>query len=265
MLYKLTALLAVLLLPALARAAIQTRTVPILYGKDSGGNLLVGECTLAWDDAVKVQRPGVLVFPEWWGLTDYAKARAQQLAQLGYVAMAVDVYGNGQTTEDPKQAAEWATVYKSDRKLFRARCTQALDTFRKLREVDPNNVGAIGYCFGGTAVLELARSGANLKAVVSFHGDLATPTPADAVNIRAKVLVCHGAVDPFVPQKVVADFQTEMENAKVDYVLAEYAHAVHSFTNPAAGRDPAKGMAYNAAADARSWVAMKDFLEEAFK
>lgn len=259
-------------LPVTTSAAVEGRVLPITMGKDASGKDVVGECYLAWDSAAKGTRPGVLVFPEWWGLNEFAKQKARELAEQGYVALVVDVYGEGRTTADAKEAGELAGRFKTDRKLLRARATAALDTLRKLREVDPKRVAAIGYCFGGTAVLELARSGADVQAVVSFHGDLAageklTPAQvnAEAAGIRARVLVLHGAVDPYVPAKTVQAFMDEMNTAGVDYVFVAYAKAVHSFTNPAAGSDPGRGAAYNAEADRRSWVAMRAFFDEAFK
>lgn len=162
---------------AKAIGAVDTRSLPIVIGKDSAGQDIVGECELAWDAAIKTPQPGVLVFPEWWGCNTYTKARARQLAELGYVALAVDVYGGGKTTTDAGQAGKWAGELKGNREALRGRAKAVLDTLVKLREVNAKKVAAIGYCFGGTTALELARSGADLSAVVSFHGDL-TALPA---------------------------------------------------------------------------------------
>jgi dienelactone hydrolase len=267
MLMRLLAVVLLLVATASAQPApvIETRVLPITYQSGPATrptDSVIGECFLAWDASVRTPRPGVLVFPEWWGLTEYAKARARQLAELGYVALAVDVYGNGQTTEDAGQAAQLANGFKSNRALLRQRGIDAMSTLRRLNEVDPKRTAAIGYCFGGTAALELARSGADVRAVVSFHGDLSTPTAADARNIRASILVLHGALDPYVPAKAVEAFEAEMASARVDYLLISYANAVHSFTNPAAGADASKGAAYNRLADERSWGHMRLFLEE---
>lgn len=242
-----------------AQAAI--RTEKMVYRQ--GDTELVG--FLAYDDAVTGRRPGVLVAPEWWGLNDYAKRRAEQLASLGYVAFALDMYGKGKTTTDPKEAGRLAGTFRSDRQLMRARALAGLDVLKGRPQVDPARLAAIGYCFGGTVVLELARSGADLKGVVSFHGGLATPNPADAKNIKGKVLVLHGADDTFESPAEIAAFQEEMRQARVDWQMVYYGGAVHSFTNPDADRAGIKGVAYNEAADRRSWRAMLDFFAEIFK
>jgi dienelactone hydrolase len=242
-----------------AQAAIRTEKVVYRHGDTE----LVG--FLAYDDAVKGTRPGVLVAPEWWGLNDYARRRAEQLAGLGYVAFALDMYGKGKTTSDPKEAGQLAGTFRNDRRLMRARASAGLDVLKNRPQVDPARLAAIGYCFGGTVVLELARSGADLKGVVSFHGGLATPNPADAKNIKGKVLVLHGADDTFESSAEIAAFQEEMRQARVDWQMVYYGGAVHSFTNPDADRAGIKGVAYNEAADRRSWQAMRDFFAEIFK
>jgi dienelactone hydrolase len=220
---------------------------------------------LAYDDALTGKRPGVLIVHEWMGHNPYVRKRAEQLAELGYVAFALDMYGKGVQAKDAQEAGKMAAVYKNDRKLMRARAGAGLDVLLRQDAVDPKKVAAIGYCFGGTTVLELARGGADLAGVVSFHGDLATPTPDDAKNIKGKVLALHGADDPFVPEKVVEDFRGEMRKGGVDWELVEYGNAVHSFTNPGAGNDNSKGAAYNEKADKRSWQAMRDLFGEIFK
>ncbi len=220
---------------------------------------------LAYDQSIKGPRPGVLVVHEWYGLNDYAKKRAEQLAKLGYVAFAVDMYGKGIRPKTPEECGVQSGIYRKDRPLMRARIKAALDELKNNKLVDPKKIAAIGYCFGGTVVLELARSGADIAGVVSFHGGLDTPNPEDAKNIKCKVLVCHGGDDPFVKMSDFMAFQEEMKNAKVDYQLIVYGGAVHSFTNPDAGNDPSKGAAYNPSADRRSWEAMKQFFGEIFK
>ena len=242
-----------------AQAAIQTQ--PIEYPDGSA----VLEGYLAYDDATTDQRPGVLVVHEWKGLGPYAKHRAEQLAGLGYVAFAADMYGKGVRAETHEEAAKLAGVYKSDRQLMRRRIKAALDVLAKHPLVDPSRLAAIGYCFGGTTVLELARSGAPVKGVVSFHGGLDTPDPADAKAITGRILVLHGASDPFVPAAQVAAFEQEMQAAGVRYRIIRYSGAVHSFTVPEAGEDPSTGMAYNADADQQSWQAMQDFLEDVLR
>ncbi|BDV44607.1 dienelactone hydrolase [Geotalea uraniireducens] len=219
---------------------------------------------LVYDDAVQGQRPGVLVAHEWTGLGPYVQGRVEALARLGFVAFGADLYGRGIRPATPEAAAAEAAKYKSDRQLLRARAAAGLAELRRQPAVDPARLAAIGYCFGGTAVLELARSGAELCGVVSFHGGLDTPQPADARNIRAKVLALHGAADPIAPASQVAAFQDELRQAGVDWQLVLYGGAVHSFTNPAAGNDPTKGAAYDARADRRSWLAMRQFFAELF-
>lgn len=218
---------------------------------------------LAYDDS-KVNSPGVLIVHQWKGLTDYEKMRAGQLAELGYVAFAVDVYGKGVRPATPEEAGKQAGKYRSDVNLLRSRVNAGLNELRKQSFVDANNISAIGYCFGGGGALELARSGADIKGAVSFHGTLKTVAPEDAKNIKCKILVLHGAIDPNVPEQDVIGFKKEMEDANVDYVLTQYSGAVHSFTQPSAGNDPSKGSAYNEKADKRSWIAMKEFFDEIF-
>jgi dienelactone hydrolase len=201
---------------------------------------------------------------QWLGLTDYEKHRAEMLAQLGYVAFCADIYGKGVRPKNVQEAGAEATKYKTDRALLRARVNAGLATLEKSDLVDAKHIAAIGYCFGGTTVIELARSGADIAGVVSFHGGLDSPTPADGRNIKCKVLACHGADDPFEAAKDLAAFQSEMRDNKVDWQLIEYGGAVHSFTQPIAGNDNSKGAAYNERADKRSWVAMKQFLAELF-
>jgi dienelactone hydrolase len=241
-----------------SQAAMQTKTVAYKHGD------AVLEGYLAWDDANQGQRPGVLVVHEWTGLGDYAQTCARKLAAMGYVAFAIDMYGKDVRPKTPQEAGIQAGIYKHDRALMRARALAGLEVLRGNPLCDPRRVAVIGYCFGGTVALEIARSGADVAGVVSFHGGLDTPTPADAKNIRCKVLVLHGGDDPHVPPQDVAAFEEEMRAAGVDWQLIVYGGAVHSFTNPAAGNDKSKGAAYNAAADRRSWEAMKAFFAEIF-
>ena len=217
---------------------------------------------LAYDDSFKGQRPGVLVIHEWTGIVPYIKARAQQLASMGYVAFAPDIYGKGIRPTNAKEAATVSGQYKADRTLLRLRANAGLDILRNQSQVDPARLAVIGYCFGGMTALELARSGANIAAVVSFHGNLNTPTPEDAKNIRGKVLVLHGGDDPFVPASEVAAFQDEMRKANVDWQMVIYGGAVHSFTNPDSGSNKTSGVAYDRQADKRSFAAMRVFFQE---
>jgi dienelactone hydrolase len=244
-----------------ARSAVRTQTIE--YEHD--GNVLEGY--LAYDDSVKGTRPGVLVIHEWWGINDYIKKRTELLAQLGYIAFAADIYGKGLRAQTREEAMKLAGKYRSgsDRTLLRTRAKAGLDILKKNSLTDAKRVAAIGYCFGGTTVLELARSGADVAGVVSFHGGLDTPNTADAKNIKGKVLALTGADDPRVNPEQVLAFEDEMRKAGVDWYLVAYGNAVHSFTNPDSGTDNSKGAAYNEKADMRSWQAMKDFLEELFK
>ena len=242
-------------------AISQIQTDVVEYKHDKA----VLEGYISYDKAAKGPRPGILVVHEWYGVNEYVKKRAEQLAQLGYVAFVVDMYGKGIRPTTPQECGIQAGKYRNDRPLMRARVKAGLDEFKKNKMVDPKRIAAIGYCFGGSVVLELARSGVDIAGVVSFHGGLDTPTPEDAKNIKAKVLVCHGGDDPHITMVAVTAFHDEMSNAKVDYQVIIYGGAVHSFTNPDAGNDPSKGAAYNPNADKRSWEAMKQFLGEIFK
>jgi dienelactone hydrolase len=242
-----------------AGAAVKTESVRYNIGSE------VYQGYLAYDDASTAKRPGVLVAPEWWGLNDYTKHRAEQLADLGYVAFVMDPYGGGKNTNDPKEAGTWAGALKADPKELRARASAALEVLQKDPRVEPGKLAAIGYCFGGTTALELARSGAELAGIVSFHGGLATKSPAAPGAIKAKVLICHGGDDAFESPQEIAAFQEEMRTAGVDWQMDIYGGAVHAFTNPEADKHGIKGIAYNEKADKRSWEAMKGFLAEAFK
>ena len=238
-------------------AAIQTKTIEYKQGDTT----LEGE--LVWDDAATGPRPGVLVVHQWLGLTNYEKHRAEMLAQLGYVAFCADIYGQGVRPKNVQDAGAEATKYKTDRALLRARANAGLEQLKKSELVDPKRIAAIGYCFGGTTVIELARSGAELSGVVSFHGGLDSPTPADGRNIKCPILVCHGADDPFEKPEDLAAFESEMRDAKVDWRLIKYGGAVHSFTQ----NDPGfsnPGARYNERADQRSWQDMKLFFGEIF-
>lgn len=240
-----------------AFAEIQTETV--LY-KDGDVTL---EGYYAADDAV-TGVPGIVLVHEWKGLGDYAKRRARELAGLGYAVLAADMYGQGVRPQTHEEAAKVSGMYRSDRQLMRRRILAAVEELKRHSDVDARNLAAVGYCFGGTSVIELARSGADVKGVVSFHGGLDSPNPADGKNIRAKVLVLHGADDPFVSKENIEAFEKEMKEAGVDYRSVAYPGVVHSFTVPEAGNDPSKGMAYNAEADQKSWNEMKKFLSELF-
>ncbi len=248
-------------LATFSNAAIHTE--PITY-KEGDTEL---EGFLAYDDANMNKRPGVLVVHEWWGLGEYPKQRARQLAEMGYAAFAADIYGKGKLTEDRTEAGQWAGAMKNDRQLLRRRTAAGLEVLKGQEMVDPSKLAAIGYCFGGTAALELARSGADVRGVVSFHGALDTPTTAtqDAKNIKGSVLVLTGGEDKAVPDSQISAFMDEMRQAGVDWQVHVYGGAVHTFTNPAAGSDKSTNSAYDEKADRRSWESMKDFFREIFQ
>ena len=238
--------------------AVQAEIVTKPVGYKHGDVELTGY--LAYDDAAAGKLPGVLVVHEWWGLNDYAKKRARMLAELGYVAFCVDMYGTGKVTGDPAQAKAWATTMYSNRDLWVARVNKGLETFKKQPQLDTQRIGAIGYCFGGATVLNLAISGADVSAVVSFHGSLPT-VPADA-KIKASVPVCHGAADGFTkPQEMLA-FIDGMNKSGADWQMHSYGQAVHSFTNPKADAHGIPGVAYNKVADERSWRAMQTLFKD---
>lgn len=255
----LIAVIAVLLSLSFADAKVVSMTVEYKEGD------AVLEGYLSYNDSFTGKRPGILIVHEWKGLGPYAKKRADQLAVLGYIAFAADIYGKGIRPNTNEEAAKISGQFKKDRKLLRARIQAGLETLKSNPMTDMDNLAAIGYCFGGTTVLELARSGVDLKGVASFHGGLDTPTPDDAKNIKAKVLVLHGGDDPFVPAEHITAFHHEMRKADVDWQMISYGGAVHSFTVPDAGNDPGKGAAYNEKADVRSWKALLQFFGEIFK
>lgn len=224
---------------------------------------------LAYDDEKTAagKLPGVLVVPEWWGLTDFAKGRAKAIAKLGYVAFAADIYGNGIATTDAKEAGKLAGAFYG-KPLLAERTRAGLDELIKQAQVDPSRVAAIGYCFGGAAVQALAFTGAPVKGIVSFHGGF-VGVPADAATkTTAKLLICHGAIDPNATAEARDTFLHALDDAKLDYQFVSYAGAVHAFTNPQADelakRNGLQGVAYNAVAARRSWNEMKTFLKEVF-
>ena len=211
------------------------------------------------------KRPLVLMVHNWKGVTAETEKQADRFAELGYVVFAADVYGKGIRPQDAKQAGAEATIYKTDRALFRQRLNLALETALQQPGVDSEKVAVVGYCFGGTGALELARSGAELQAVISLHGGLDSPSPADGKNITGQVLALHGADDPYVPAKDLAAFEAEMQSSNVSYQLIQYPGAVHSFTEVGAGTDNSKGAAYNAAADEKSFAAASKLLADTLK
>ncbi|MCR4336966.1 MAG: dienelactone hydrolase family protein [Candidatus Omnitrophica bacterium] len=224
---------------------------------------------LVYDDSVQGKRPGVLVVHEWWGHTPYARKRAEMLAQLGYTALALDMYGDGKTADHPDQAGAFASaVSQKMNSDGKARFLAAMDVLKNHPMVDSQKIAAIGYCFGGGIVLHMARYGVDLKGVVSFHGSLGTQTPAQLGQVKAKILVCNGADDVLVPAEEIEKFKNEMNAAGVDYQVLQYEGAKHSFTNPAADENAEKfglPLGYNFEADQKSWEDMKEFLDSIFE
>lgn len=220
--------------------------------------------TLAYDDAVRGRRPGVLVAHAWMGQDAHARRRAVMLARLGYVALALDMYGEGKNAKDAQEAAGLSGALRRDRVQLRARAEAALKVLRAFRLVESRRLAAVGYCFGGLVALELARGGADVRGVVSFHGLLDAGSGPPPQKIDARVLALHGADDPLVPPEQVAAFQEEMNRAGADWQMVVYGGAVHAFTNPDAGSDKSSGKAYDERADQRSWRAMRSFFEEIF-
>ncbi|RYF90662.1 MAG: dienelactone hydrolase family protein, partial [Chitinophagaceae bacterium] len=222
---------------------------------------------VAWDASSDKKRPVVMVVPEWWGLNDYTKSRVKQLAELGYLAFAVDMYGNGMQAADPKVAGEMAMPFYKDPAMAKARFDAAMAKALSYPAADNNKVAAIGYCFGGTQVLNVALLGDALKGVVSFHGGLET-APVDKSLLKADILICHGEADNFVPEEQVAAFRKKLDSIAAPYSFKTYADATHAFTNPKAtetGKKFNMPIEYNAAADSASWNDMKAFFDKIFK
>ncbi|TWU29677.1 dienelactone hydrolase family protein [Bythopirellula polymerisocia] len=247
--------LILLVLANTAQAEVQTKTITYQDGDV--------ECHgyLAWDDAIEGKRPGVLVVHEWWGLNDYARERTEQLAELGYVAFAADIYGEGKTTTHPADAGKMAGEVRANVDQWRTRAQAALDVLESQPQCDTSKLAAIGYCFGGATALQLAYTGANLDAVVTFHGALPAATLEEAKQIKAELLINHGADDTFVNEEAVANFKKSLDDAGVTYEFIAYPGAVHSFTVPNADSVGMPGIKYNKEADEKSWQAMRDLFE----
>jgi dienelactone hydrolase len=250
------AMAAAVLTAGSAPAAVVTKVID--YEHD--GAKLKG--FLAYDDAAKDKRPGVLVVHEWWGLDDYAKDRCKQLAGLGYVAFAVDMYGEGKTANHPDDARKMATAVRENVKTWRGRAEAGLKQLTSQPNVDATKIAAIGYCFGGSTCLQLAYSGADLKAVATFHAALPTPTADEARAIKAKLYIAHGADDFFIPKESITAFKEKLDNAKVKYTFESFPGVVHSFTVPGADKVGMKGMKYDKAADEKSWKEMLALFKE---
>jgi dienelactone hydrolase len=247
-----------LLFPMAARAELVSQLVDY---KDGEVNL---RGYLVYDDAVEGKRPGIVVVHDWMGSGEYSNWRAEELAKLGYIAFAVDMYGKDNLPQNTDEAAALAGKFKSDRQMMRDRAGAGYEVLKLHPLSDPEKMAAIGYCFGGTVVLEMARAGLDLDGVASFHGGLDSPDPGAGQNIKGSVLVLHGADDPFVPEADIAAFKKEMEDAGADLRFVAYPGAVHSFTQTKADEDTMDGTAYNAEADQDSWEKMKELFNEIF-
>jgi dienelactone hydrolase len=239
-----------------APVATKSRTVDYTIGDQAFQGVFV------YPHSSKGKIPGVLMVHNWLGISDETKRQAERVAKLGVAVFAVDVYGKGVRAKGAQDAMALAGKYKGDRKLFRERVMRGLEVLREQKEVEPGKTIAVGYCFGGTGVIELARAGADVLAVVSFHGGLDSPNPADGKNIKARVIALQGADDPFVKAADIAAFQSEMRANHVDWEMAVYGGAVHSFTDTSAGSDSKTGQAYDANADKRSFEVLTDLLTD---
>jgi dienelactone hydrolase len=245
------------LLSANVMAAVKSEAVHY----ESNGTKLTGY--LYYDDAKTDKRPGVMVVHEWWGLNDYAKHRAEMLADLGYVAFAADMYGDGKVTDKPEQAKEWMAETTSDVDAWRATALAGLEQLKKSDKVDASKLAAIGYCFGGGTILQMAYSGVKLNGIVSFHGSL--PSAPDGTEINTKVSAFHGNADSMVPPATVSKFMEQMEKTGADVQFVSYTGARHAFTNPDAGKYGIENLKYDEKADKRSWAQMQVFFNEIFK
>ena len=238
------------------QGAVKTKTISYPHGDINCQGFL------AWDDASSDPRPGVLVVHEWWGLNDYARQRALQLAKMGYVAFAADMYGEGKTAAHPKEAGEMASKVRANLDDWRKRAQTALEVLKSQPQCDKTKLAAIGYCFGGSTALQLAYSGADLKAIATFHAALPTPTEEDLKRTKATILVCNGADDSFIPAKAIKAFRDALDGGNVKYEFVAYPGAVHSFTVPDADKHGNPGMKYDKAADEDSWKRMQMLFKE---
>jgi dienelactone hydrolase len=246
-----------------AEAAVETETLAYRAGETS----LRGY--LAWDDAREGKQPGIVIFPEWWGMNEYVQERARALAEIGYVALAADMYGEGKVAADATEAGQLTGQFRGrweegGRELMRERAAAAVAALAQDPRVDAERIAAIGYCFGGTCALEAGYSGAPVVAVVSFHGGLTAPVEKDLPALRAHFLILHGADDPTVRPEAIEACQEGLRRAKVDWQMVYYGGAVHAFTNPANANSTNPASAYHEVAARRAWVAMRDFLAEVF-
>jgi dienelactone hydrolase len=247
-----------LTLPSLATAAVKTEVIE--YG--DGETPLRGY--LLYDDSLESKRPGVIVIHEWWGLNDYARQRAEMLAELGYVAFALDMYGDDKVTKHANEAKAWMTQITENQDAWQRRAMAGLDVLKEQEQVDGEKVAAIGYCFGGATVMQLAYAGADLDGVVSFHGSLPPATDEQQKRIQAPILVAHGEADAFVPIERIEAFKAALDAAGADWQMVTYSGARHAFTNPGADEYGIENLQYDVKADKRSWTLMQTFFDEIF-
>ncbi len=246
----------------LSAGLAEARIVPKQIKYAQGGTNFEG--VLVFDDAKPGPHPGILVLPEWWGVNNYAKNRARQLAEMGYIAFVADMYGGGKATSDPKQAEAWSGEVYSKPGALAARSKAALDALRNEQGVDKAHLGAIGFCFGGTALLKLVYSGEKLDGAVVFHGGLVAPDANEQKQIHASLAILHGAEDTFTKPEEIDKMRKALEGAKADWYMVTYAQAQHAFTNPDADKFKIPGIGYNATAAKRSWEEMQRFFDEKF-
>ena len=220
---------------------------------------------VSYDNAIKGKRPGVMVVHEWWGLDDYAKRRTEMLARLGYVAFAVDMYGTGKVTDSPDQAREWMTEATADVEWWRERAMAGIRYLKNHKLVDADKIAAIGYCFGGGTVLQLAYGGLDINGIVSFHGSLPIADESAFGKIKTRMLIAHGNADPFIPRETVTKFQDTLDKAKADWHMITYGNVLHSFTNPKSDTRGMAALKYDKQADEHSWQAMQYFFKDIFK
>jgi dienelactone hydrolase len=228
-----------------------------------GDTTLKGE--MYYDDAMDGKRPGVLVVHEWWGLNDYARKRAEMLAEMGYVAFAADMYGDNKVTTHAKDAGAWKNQITSNVEAWQNRANLGLDVLKNHKLTDNDKTAAVGYCFGGATVIQMAYAGSDVNGIVSFHGSLPAASESQAKSIKTDILIAHGNADSFVPAEQVSAFRAALDNAGVNYQFNDYDGARHAFTNPGAGEYGIEALAYNEEADKRSWQAMQEFFAKIFK
>lgn len=250
---------ATLALAAAGRADVKSETIKYKAGD--------AECVgyLAWDDSIPGKRPGVVIFHEWWGLNDYSKKRAEMLAKAGYAAFCADLYGDGKTAEHPDDAAKFMNHVMKNEALWLSRADAALKTLAAQPQVDSSKLAAIGYCFGGTTAIVLAASGADVKAVATFHAGIPDVTADQARKIKARMLICHGEADGFIPKEKITAFRSALDAAKTNYDFVAYPGAVHGFTVEGAEKRGVPGLKYDANADKQSWDSMLKLFQEALK